>query len=66
MFTKELVYPHRRRGIPVIISFVVEDSLLTFELRLLIEDHDEWPGAGAEPEGGRRGAHAQLFLRQII
>ena len=38
----------------------------TFVLRLLIEVHDEWPGAGAEPEGGRRGAHAQLFLRQIL
>ena len=24
----------------------------TFELRLLIEVHDEWPGAGALPEGG--------------
>ena len=38
----------------------------TFELRLLIEVHDpddEWPGAGAESEGGgRRGAHARLFL----
>ena len=64
MFTKGLVYPHRRRGIPVIITFVVED---TFELRLLIEVHDEWPGAGAEPEGGgRRGAHAQLLLRKIL
>ena len=38
-----------------------------FELRLLIEVHDEWPGAGAEPEGGgAQGAHAQLFLRQIL
>ena len=36
----------------------------TFELRLLIEVHDEWPGAGVEPEGG--GGHAQLFLRQIL
>ena len=37
----------------------------TFELRLLIEVYDKWPGAGTEPEGGAGDARP-TFLRQIL
>ena len=38
-----------------------------FELRLLIEVHDERPGAGAEPEGGAQvGARSTLFAPNTL
>ena len=37
----------------------------TFDLRLLIEVHDESPGAGAEPEGGG-GARPTLFAPNTL
>ena len=36
----------------------------TFELRLLIEVHDEWPGAGAEPEGGTANSFCAKYFEK--